>query len=426
LADKVTPEACFELLTHKSIHDRAEGARQLALIGKTEHIAQLMAIAQSDKSPAVRLGCAGAAADILSRHRTGHARRKLTMPDREAILAEFRAMDPGVNPGLFAVLATLDVPRALDRIIVGLRDPRYDVRQGAGVGLLRYCTSGSVARNERIPNKVIALLGDKRIRADVLAGIMRVCVACGWQAARGPIEQHLDRGDQVGKAAEECLALLDTQVDPETFLGAWAYMGLDAGEVRAKTRAERVLVFSEGVALVGVRGESYTRTTWALTDDGELVLGDGEPERFRRMWLSLPGAEPVHAFQTGGDTWYAADPEASVDLVLDWLASTESDSVADRKSMGAVLLPLLPDNAAGHKVAARIELASGLGAEAVVRVQAVLSKRKKPPAEFLWLLAQGQDQTGDTKAATKTWKQYLERAGAKGEHLAQAQARLAK
>ena len=42
------------------------------------------------------------------------------------------------------------------------------------------------------------------------------------------------------------------------------------------------------------------------------------------------------------------------------------------------------------------------------------------------LLAQGQDQTGDTKAATKTWKQYVERAGAKGEHLAQAQARLAK
>ena len=209
MADKVTPEACFELLTHKSIHDRAEGARQLALIGTTEDVAKLMKIAQEDKSPAVRLGCAGAAADILSRYRTGHARRKLNMAAREAILAQFRAMDPGVNPGLFAVLATLDVPRALDRIIVGLRDPRYDVRQGAGVGLLRYCTSGSVAKNDRIPNKVIALLGDRRIRADVLASIMRVCVACGWQAARGSIEQHLDRGDQVGAAAEEFAATLN-------------------------------------------------------------------------------------------------------------------------------------------------------------------------------------------------------------------------
>jgi len=424
VADKVTPEACFELLTHKSIHDRAEGARQLALIGTTEHVGQLMQIAQTDKSPAVRLGCAGAAADILSRHRTGHARRKLTLPDREAILAQFRALDPGVNPGLFAVLATLDLPRSLDRIVIGLRDPRYDVRQGATVGLLRYCTSGSVANNNRIPPKVIALLGDKRIRADVLAGIMRVCVACGWQQARPAIEQYLDRGDQVGKAAEECLAILDAQQDPQTLLGAWTYLGLDAGEVKAKAKAERVLVLAPGVAIHGVRAKSYTPKTWSLDDSGALVLDGGAPQKLRRMWLALPGAEPVHAFQTGGDTWYAADPAASVALALDWLSAVHDNSVDDCRSMGEVLLPLLPDNAAGHKAAARIELASGLGAQAVARVRAVLAKRKKPPAELLWLLAQGQDLAGDTQAAEQTWRAYLDRAGAKGEHVAQAQARL--
>ncbi len=426
LADKLTPEACFELLTHKSIHDRAEGARQLSLIGTTEHIDQLMQIAQTDKSPAVRLGCAGAAADILSRHRAGHARRKLTLPEREAILAKFRALDPGVNPGLFAVLATLDLPRSLDRIAIGLRDPRYDVRQGAVVGLLRFCTSGSVAKNDRIPAKVIALLGDKRVRADVLAGIMRVCVACGWQQARSPIEQHLDRGDQVGTAAEECLALLDAQADPETFLGVWAYLGLDAGEVRAKAKAEEVLVLAADLAITGVRGVSYELGSWSLTDDGELVLGDGKPKRLRRMWLSLPGAEPVHAFQVGGRTWYAADPKTAVDLVGDWLQATEGTDPEERRRMGEVLLPLLPDNAAGQKAAARIELAGGQGAAAIERVRAVLAKRKKPPAELLYLLARGQDLAGDAKAATKTWKQYLARAGAKGEHVAEAEARLAK
>ncbi len=396
----------------------------MALIGTAEDVAKLMKIAQEDKSPAVRLGCAGAAADILSRYRTGHARRKLNMPAREAILAQFRAMDPGVNPGLFAVLATLDVPRALDRIIVGLRDPRYDVRQGAGVGLLRFCTSSSVAKNDRIPNKVIALLADRRIRADVLAAIMRVCVACGWQASRGSIEQHLDRGDQVGTAAEECLELLDRQADPETLKGAWAFRGVDAGEVRSKTRAKKVLVLADGVAVSGVRGESYASTTWSLSEEGALVLGTEEAPGFRRMWLALPGSEPVHAFQRGGETWYSLDAEDAVALVLDWGASTEDVGVTERRAMGAILLPLLPDNAAGHKAAARIELASGLGAEAVARVQAILAKRKKPPAELLWLLAQGQDISGDVAAAKKTWKSYLERAGDKGEHVAQAKSRL--
>jgi hypothetical protein len=424
VVDKLTPQACLELLTHKSIHDRAEGARQMALIGATEHIDALMDIAQRDKSPAVRLGCAGAAADILSRHRSGHARRKLTLPEREKILAKFRALDPGVNPGLFAVLATLDLPRSLDRIIVGLRDPRYDVRQGACVGLLRYCTSISVAKNDRIPTKVIALLNDKRIRADVLAGIMRVCVACGWQQSTEAIEQHLDRGDQVGQAAEQCLAQLAAQADPQSILGVWAYLGIDAGEVNARIKAQRSLVLGEGVAVRGVLGKSYVLDSWTRSDDGAVVLGDQEPQRLRRMWLALPGQEARDAFQTDGQTWYATDSDGLIELVSDWLGVTTESPVADRAAMGAVLLPLLPDNAAGHKLAAQIEIASGLGDLAVERLQTLLGKRKKPPLDMLWLLAQAHDSAGDSQTAHSFARKYVDRAEGKGKYLEAAMARL--
>ncbi len=424
MADKLTPDACFELLARKSIRDRAEGARELALVGTLQHIESLMEIAQTDKSPAVRLGCAGAAADILSRHRTGHARRKLPMPEREKILSIFRALDPGVNPGLFAVIATLDLPRSLDRIMVGLRDPRYDVRQGAAVGLLRYCSSSSVAKNARVPKKVIDLLGDQRTPADVLAGIMRVCVACGWQQARGAIEQYLDRGDQVGTAAEECLALLEEQNEPAFLLRGWMNFGIDAGEVNPKARPERTLFLGDGRVLEGVEGGDYEIRTWSLTEQGDIVVGEDEPQRLRRMWLSLPGQEPSHAIQTVGETWYAASPEAVIASVQEWRERTAGASKKDRKAMGAILLSTLPENPAGQQAAAWVAIACGRGKDAVTGVELLLKEGKKPSPDLLWLLALAQDVAGDKAGAEVTCRKYLRRAGAKGKHAAEAKARL--
>ncbi len=423
-----TPEECFELLTHKSIHDRAEGARQLALVGKPEHLERIVEIARTDKSPAVRLGMAGAAADILSRYRVGNRRRGITRDRRNQLLAAFRSLDPGVNPGLFAMIACLDVPRSLVRILIGLRDPRYDVRQGAAVGLLRYCTSSNVARDGRVGEQVIALLGESRIRPDVLAEVMRVCVACGWQQARRPIEQHLDRGDQVGPAAEECLARLDELADPDRLVGAWVSRGTDAGEVTLKARKTSWLVLGgEGAGLRGEEGESYAPVTWRLDEQRALVVGEGDDARVlahRRMWLTSPGGEPGVALQVDGATWYGAGEAAALALVSDWLAVTVASSPEDRAVMGPALLPLLPDDAAGQKAAARVELASGLGEAALERVQAVLAKRKKAPPELTWLLGCAQEHTGDAEGAKKSFQAVVAASGGKSEWARRAQEKL--
>ena len=65
-------------LKSKAISDRAAGCRDLALTGTVEHLEILADLAASDKSPGVRLNAAAAAADILSRCRTGEARARLS------------------------------------------------------------------------------------------------------------------------------------------------------------------------------------------------------------------------------------------------------------------------------------------------------------------------------------------------------------
>ncbi len=427
MAKPLTPEECFELLTHKSIHDRAEGARQLAEVGSPDHLERIVEIARNDKSPAVRLGMAGAAADILSRYRTGSSRRKITQGRRNELLSAFRALDPGVNPGLFAMIATLDVPRSLDRILIGLRDPRYDVRQGAAVGLLRYCTSANVAADGRVPIKVIGLLSENRIRPDVLAEVMRVCVACGWQQARRAIEAHLDRGDQVGSAAEECLARLEELAEPETLLGVWRCRGTDAGERNPRSRKTTWLVLDSAGGFRGTEGGPYEPLSWRLDDDGAMELGEGDDAkvlRLRVMWLADLGAEAGPVLQMGVQTWHSGQEEAVLALAADWVASTGSSPAQDRAAMVSALLPLLPENAAGQKAAARLELASGQGAAAQERLETVLGKRKKAPPELLFLLGCAQELAGDAKGAKKSFKAVLTNSGGKGEWSARAQEKL--
>lgn len=56
-------------LSAKQLPIRAAGARDLALTGTHIHLELLLRTAIRDVSPGVRLGCAAAAADILTRYR---------------------------------------------------------------------------------------------------------------------------------------------------------------------------------------------------------------------------------------------------------------------------------------------------------------------------------------------------------------------
>ena len=126
-------------LDEKSISVRAAACRDLSKVGTVADLPRLAQAAQNDKSPAVRLGTSAAAADILSRLRLPPESEALDLEARMGVLDLFKRVDPAKNPGVFSVFGTLDLPSGLSRVGIGLRDPRQEVRKGAGVGLMRLC-----------------------------------------------------------------------------------------------------------------------------------------------------------------------------------------------------------------------------------------------------------------------------------------------
>ena len=70
-----TSDPLIALKDKKSIHTRCAAARDLSRMGDVSAMPALAERSAEDRSPAVRLCAAGAAADILSRHR---AARSLT------------------------------------------------------------------------------------------------------------------------------------------------------------------------------------------------------------------------------------------------------------------------------------------------------------------------------------------------------------
>ena len=177
----------------------------MGLVGGVEELEELIELSQSDDSPAVRLRAAEGAAHILSRLRVGERRGLLPVARRRQLLDRFRTVDPVSNPGLFPFLACLDLPRCLPRILVGLRDPRYDVRLAAVLGLRRYCASWSVSGDERAQKKVLSMFTDHRMQPDVLASLSELVAACGWQSGRASLDKLIGRDDQAGFAAEAAI-----------------------------------------------------------------------------------------------------------------------------------------------------------------------------------------------------------------------------
>ena len=180
-------------LDHKSIAVRAAACRDLTKMGTVDHLPRLATSAGTDKSPAVRLGTVAAASDILSRRRLDGPQQALTEAERNEILELFKRVDPSTNPGVFSVFGTLELPAGLSRVGIGLRDPRQEVRKGAGVGLLRLCISAARQGDSALESAVVAMLTDRRMRPDAIAEVANVCRAAGYGTALAVLER-LDPG----------------------------------------------------------------------------------------------------------------------------------------------------------------------------------------------------------------------------------------
>jgi len=421
-------ESAFPGIDSKSVHDRVKAVQMAALEGRVDDIPMLLGLAQKDKSPGVRLGAAAAAADILSRYRTGEAAASFTIPQKLAVLGAFKGLDPGINPALFQVLGALGGKKALGRLKIGVRDPRYDVRNGAIVGLLRYCSSLAVAKDEAVRDTVIGLLDDDRLRPDSRAGIILICASCGWSEARGRIEAELDREDQVGQAAAAAVERLDYAADPTTMAGSWYSSGLDAGEINPGAGISAWLLLHGELGLIGAVGE-LSPIRWRMEGPAHLRIRRGN-ERVdwdvRRMWLSPGPDQPeAGALQFEGRMWYPATIENLLELSEVLLDSGGGVDRRRREEVVALVLPMLPDTEPGRRAAALLELSVGHFDESIELLSAMMAK-KKAAVELHFFLGEALSGAGREDEARKSWQTYIDQAGKRGPHLTKARRRLEK
>ncbi len=420
----------LEQLKSTSIHERVDALRQIGKGGEHDLVEHLMYMAQTDLSSAVRLGAAGAAADILSRYRVGSQRTGLPLAARKKLLASFKGLDPKVNPGLFMVLACLDLPTSLDRIRVGLRDPRWDVRQGAVVGLRRYCTSWSVSGDANIQRRVLALLEPAgRLPEDSVEGVIGVCAECGWEDARPLIEARLGEEGSMGGAAQAAIERLDQLLDSRGLRGAWFSLGLDASEINLAPRPHAWLLLGDGCGFIGQEGKTFKLVTDWKSEAREAlrvkVSGRWKNMQVRRLWLlrlDTNTAGPVLQFEER--TYYRAEAHEFSQLIDRISGSLNKLEKGKRVAVVDAILPFMPEDISGQCDMARLEIISGRPSRAVARLEKIIANRKRPAANVWFFLGEALHAGRKKKEAAKAWKTYLDKAGKRGEHVQTAKERL--
>lgn len=384
-------------LKAKSIHSRCAAARDLSRYGVPDDIPLLAARAGADRSPAVRLGTAGAAADILSRYRVGPRRDELSEAQRNALLDSFKGIDPSVNGGLFSLLACIGVPLGYQRIAMGLRDPRGDVRLAAAIGMLRLCASAAAQGDAELEAAVVGLLRDGKLKPDAAAEIAWVAARVGYVSARDAIGSLPLSGAQA-ELRDRAIAQLRAYEEP--LRGPYFTDGRDAGEVNPDpAQPSGFAVFSDAGTIMG---DGDDPAGWSYLDG---VLPGG----IRRLFIRRVGdAEPAPAFQLQTRTWYFADEARLLAAAhalarpddLDWKARAASSPVEEHAP--AIFSPWLPEGAAGDLARGLLLARAGQPDAALDALMSAAAVKQKCPAETrfflgLALLARGQDEEGQTE-----------------------------
>ncbi len=392
-------------LKAKSIHKRCAAARDLSRYGTPDDLPLLIAQAQTDKSPAVRLGTAGAAADILSRYRVGPRRAELSDEQRAGFFDLFKGMDPAINGGLFSLLACIGLPVGFRRIASGLRDPRGDVRLGAAIGLLRLCESAAAHGDEELEAAVVDILRDPRLKPDAAAEVAWVAARVGYRTARDAIASLALAGTHA-ETVDKALELLRSYDEP--LRGAFFTDGRDAGQVDPEPqRPTGFALFSQAGALMG---DGTDATEWAYLDG---VLPGG----IRRMFIRRVGdADPGPAFQLEGRTWYAADAERKAEAAL---AIARPDSLDWKKLAAATPLEEhaptlfaghLADDAEGDMLAGVLAARAGKLDDAVAAFDASYERKKKIPKDIGFYAGQAYLVAGRKKDGKEALADFLKKA----------------
>ncbi len=380
-------------LSAKQLPVRAAGARDLALSGTAEHLEQLLRVAIHDVSPGVRLGCAAAAADILTRYRLDPG--PVDAGTREAHLRLVASVDPGLNPGLFQVSGALGTPGGWRRIELGLRDPRFDVRTGAVVGLWRFCVSAAVNGDAAVEAAVVANLDDPRVPIETKAEVAKVCANLGFVSALTPVARlAASVGKGVAAVAAEAQRRLEA---PPPRDGFWVDLGVDAGAVTAVPLVRETLA-TVGDQRVGLRAERITGPR-------------------RALWIKRPGvAELGWALQLDRDTLYPATSDEMLAFGDRLLAANAWGSLA-------AIDPILPPGAASLRLRGAVQLHRGDLDSALAELLAA-AELKKVPVDTWWLLGDVLTRMGRVADARPYLERYLAKAPKRGAFVERARALL--
>lgn len=405
-------------LSASKLSERAAAGRDLSKVGTPDLIPRLIHMAQADPSPAVRLTTATAAADILSRYRVGPRAAELGPEQRRELLGLLRSVDPGVNAGLFSMLACLGLPEGIQQISVGLRDPRGSVRVGAAVGLMRLCMSVAAHGDAALEEKVVAMLRDRRLKPDALAEVARVCAAVGYRSARTALGELMLSGVH-GEAVSTALDVLAAASTP--LCGAWVSDGRDAGEVNPEPSVPGALIAAceQGLVEAGPEG-------WRALE--------AEPASVRRMFIRRVGeAEAGPALQVAGRTFYAAKEGELLDAVDaasraealdgDHLPADDDSPLADRLA-AAALVPALCEGGPALRGAGVLLARAGRRTEALAALEAAIAA-KRAPADTWFLLGELHHALGHAEEARAAWESFLKKEKRKrAPQLERAQQRL--
>jgi tetratricopeptide (TPR) repeat protein len=310
-------------------------------------------------------------------------------------------VDPSVNTALFQVAALLDLPGGANRVIVGLRDPRHDVRAGACVGLQRLAEGAVNNGNRELEARVVAVLGDSKTRIETRTEIARICANVGFGSAlEGARTAAAEAIRLTKKLADDTLARLENPPLPN---GIWVDLGVDAGEAAARPRAKAwmaILGVGEGV----LADEKGVRS--AVPADPMRVLSVRRPE----------GEGTTLAVQLGLTTWWAADGDDICDFgdrVIAQKAWNFLDAVDGALGQGAAAL-----RTRGAALLARNRVD-----EAILALEASVSG-KKVPADAWWFLAGALHAAGRDEEARPHLEKYLQKAAKKAPFVDEARRRL--
>lgn len=366
---------------------RSAAARDLALCGTLDDLATLIEHAQTDKSSAVRLYSAAAAADIVSRYRSGG----LPAEVRTHIEEKVGRADPARNPSLLMLLSPFPERGVIARLARMLRDPRTEVRAGAAVALRRMALSSEALEMPLIE----ALVGDvlkRKLTPDATFEIVKLAGELGWTHLDDLIRGQSGQSEQLNQAVDECFERNRARKDVSTYSGYWVDQGLDVQQAGVPEPAG-FLAIVDGV----ISGPTGRVGEVEPGVEGRVVI-DGEPARL--LWAAPPGLfhERVAVLQTASRAWWRQEG-AALQTLLD--GGAELPPAAFRAMVGD--LEAL-EGAAG----VRARLIASFGSGDLEEARAVIEQLtgRKKPRNDLWFwkaaiyAAAGEERVARTALAT--------------------------